>query len=46
MTINTTVGRSFVLAFIDTCPQNHSLLCWAIALIQSTALRSERFDVH
>lgn len=46
MTINTTFGRSLVLAIVDTCPQNHSLLCWAIALVQSTAHHSERFNVR
>ncbi|MBK1795453.1 hypothetical protein JHL21_13195 [Devosia sp. WQ 349] len=46
MTINTSFGRSFVLAIVGACPQNHSLLCWAIALIQSTAHHSERFHVR
>lgn len=36
MNTNNTFGRSFVLAIVGACPQNHSLLCWAVALLQDT----------
>jgi hypothetical protein len=41
MTINTSFGRSFVLAIVGACPQNHSILYWVIALAQSAATPSE-----